>query len=305
MTPSDPNIPKNFRCGFIAICGPPNAGKSTLTNYLLEQKISITSNKPQTTRDRILGIVNRPRAQLVLVDTPGIFKAKGQLNTRIVRSALSAITDVDVVLLLIDAARPPHKDGEALSLQKIQHVDKPVVLALNKIDCVKKPKLLELIDRWRAVHDFKAIIPISAKLGTQTQDLMMALESLLPPGDPMFPEEMLTDVSQRFLASEMIREKVFRLTGQEIPYSTAVTIDSFKEKKGGKTIYIQATIHVERDSQKGIIIGKKGARLKQIGAESRLDIERMTGATVFLELFVRVQKKWGSDPRILTEFGYS
>ncbi len=305
MTPPAQNTSKDFHCGFIAICGPPNAGKSTLTNYLLEEKISITSNKPQTTRNRILGIVNRPHAQLVLVDTPGIFRAKGQLNTRIVKSALSAITDVDVVLLLIDAGRPAHKDGETLSLERIKHADKPVILALNKIDCIKKPRLLELIDRWRDIYDFEAIIPISAKFGTQTRDLLMALEELLPPGDPVFPEDMLTDVSVRFLASEMIREKVFRLTGQEIPYATAVTIDAFKEKKGGRTIYIQATIHVERDSQKGIIIGKKGARLKQIGAESRLDIERMTGAAVFLELFVRVQKKWGSDPKILTEFGYS
>ncbi len=298
-------VEKGFGAGFVAVCGPPNAGKSTLTNCLLQEKISITSAKPQTTRNRILGIINRPLAQLVLVDTPGIFRANNQLNARIVKSALAAMAEVDVLLLLIDAARPPHKEGETLSLRQIQQGKKPVVLALNKIDRVQKPRLLELIDRWRCLHDFAAIIPISARYGTQTEDLLITLEELLPPGEPLFPADMLTDVSERFLAAEMIREKVFRLTGQEIPYATAVTIDTFQEKKAGAVVHIQATIHVERDSQKGIIIGKKGVRLKEIGAQSRRDIERMTGAAVFLELFVRVQKKWGSDPALLSEFGYS
>ncbi|MDY6824466.1 MAG: GTPase Era [Thermodesulfobacteriota bacterium] len=294
-----------FRAGFIAICGPPNAGKSTLLNRLIGEKISITSRKPQTTRNRILGIVNRETAQLVFMDTPGIFRAKGHLNTRIVDAAVSAMNDVDVVLLMIDAAAPPHKDGEALSLERLDLVKKPVVLALNKIDRVKKPELLEIIDKWQNMHAFKHIIPISATQGMQTEALTQAVEMLLPEGYPLFPEDMLTDVPIRFIAAEMIREKVFRLTGQEIPYATAVTVDTFTEDMKKNHISIQATIHVEKNSQKGIIIGRQGRMLKKIGQQSRQDIERLTGARVFLELFARVQRKWSSDKRVLKDLGYS
>ena len=294
---------KDFRSGFIAICGPPNAGKSTLLNLLAGEKISITSDKPQTTRNRILGVVNRKNAQMVFVDTPGIFRPRGKLNTAIVGTAVSALADVDVILLVIDVVKP-RKDAEHLIIEHMKHHNKPVVLALNKIDRIKKHKLLEMIDSWQRLYAFERIVPISAQEAIQTEDLMTELETLLPEGGSLFPEEMLTDAPERFLAAEMIREKVFRLTGQEIPYATAVTIDTFKEKKEGSVIHIQATIHVERDSQKGIIIGKQGAMLKQIGQESRQDIEQMTGARVFLELFVRVQKNWSSDDRRLSEFGY-
>ncbi|ABW66923.1 GTPase Era [Desulfosudis oleivorans] len=301
---TDPLEPKkDFRSGFIAICGPPNAGKSTLLNLLAGEKISITSDKPQTTRNRILGVVNRKNAQVVFVDTPGIFRPKGKLNTAIVGTAVSALADVDVILLVIDVVKP-RKDAEHLTIEHLKHHNKPVVLALNKIDRIKKHKLLEMIDSWQRLYAFERIVPISALESIQTEDLMAELETLLPEGGPLFPEEMLTDAPERFLAAEMIREKVFRLTGQEIPYATAVTIDTFKEKKEGSVIHIQATIHVERDSQKGIVIGKQGAMLKQIGQESRQDIEQMTGARVFLELFVRVQKNWSSDDRRLSEFGY-
>jgi len=300
----DPLEPKkDFRSGFIAICGPPNAGKSTLLNLLTGEKISITSDKPQTTRNRILGVVNRKNAQVVFVDTPGIFRPKGKLNTAIVGTAVSALADVDVILLVIDVVKP-RKDAEHVTIEHLKHHNKPVVLALNKIDRIKKHKLLEMIDTWQRLYPFERVVPISALEAIQTEDLMVELEALLPEGGPLFPEEMLTDAPERFLAAEMIREKVFRLTGQEIPYATAVTIDTFKEKKEGSVIHIQATIHVERDSQKGIIIGKQGAMLKQIGQESRQDIEQMTGARVFLELFVRVQKNWSSDDRRLSEFGY-
>lgn len=304
MTSRNTPPPPPFHSGFIAICGPPNAGKSTLLNRLAGEKISITSKKPQTTRNRILGVVNRDAAQLVFMDTPGIFRAKGQLNTRIVDAAVSAMNDVDVILLMIDVAAPPHKDGEALSLQRLRNIRKPVVLALNKIDRIKKPQILECIDRWREIYDFSHIIPVSAKHGTQTEALMQAVEALLPEGFPLFPEDMLTDVPMRFIAAEMIREKVFRLTGQEVPYATAVTIDTFTEEARGSRITIQATIHVEKNSQKGIIIGRHGAMLKKIGQQSRHDIQRLTGAKVFLELFVRVQRKWSSNARILKDFGY-
>lgn len=292
-----------FRSGFIAICGPPNAGKSTLLNLLAGEKISITSDKPQTTRNRILGIVNRKGSQMVFVDTPGIFRPRGRLNAAIVGAAVSALADVDVILLVIDVAKP-HREGEHLTLEHLKNHKKPVVLALNKIDRIKKHRLLEIIDTWRRLYPFDRIVPISAQEAIQTDDLTTVLEALLPEGGPLFPEEMFTDAPERFLAAELIREKVFRLTGQEIPYATAVTIDTFEEKKEGAVIHIQATIHVERDSQKGIIIGKQGSMLKQIGQEARQDIEHMTGARVFLELFVRVQKDWSSNDNLLSEFGY-
>ena len=298
MTESSP-----FKSGFVSIVGRPNVGKSTLLNRILGQKIAIASNKPQTTRNRILGVVNRKNAQMVFVDTPGIFRPRGKLNTAIVGTAVSALADVDVILLVIDVVKP-RKDAEHLIIEHMKHHNKPVVLALNKIDRIKKHKLLEMIDSWQRLYAFERIIPISALEAIQTEDLMVDLEALLPAGGPLFPEEMLTDAPERFLAAEMIREKVFHLTGQEIPYATAVTIDTFKEKKERSVIHIQATIHVERDSQKGIIIGRQGAMLKQIGQESRRDIEQMTGARVFLELFVRVQKNWSSDDRRLSEFGY-
>lgn len=300
------NRPGNdFRSGFIAICGPPNAGKSTLLNRLTGEKISITSDKPQTTRNRILGIVNREKSQLVFIDTPGIFKATGKLNTRIVNTAVSALADVDLVLMMIDVSGRPRMNDAALIVRQLEKTNKPVMLALNKIDLIKKPDLLAYIDQWRTIYTYTHIIPVSAKLGDQTEELMQAMETQLPVGIPLFPQDMITDLPERFIAAEMIREKIFRMTNQEIPYATAVSIDTFKEKKNGGVIHIQATIHVERSSQKGIIIGKKGQRLKTIGEQSRLDIQRLTGARVYLELFVRVQDKWRSSDAILTEFGYS
>ena len=295
----------DYHAGFIAICGPPNAGKSTLLNRLTGEKISITSDKPQTTRTRILGIVNREKSQLVFIDTPGIFKAEGKLNTRIVNTAISALADVDLVLMMIDISGRPRMNDARLIVSRLDTIKKPVVLALNKIDLIRKPEILAHIDQWRTVYPFEHIIPISAKNGEQADGLVQVLETLLPAGLPLFPEDMVTDMPERFIAAEMIREKIFRLTNQEIPYATAVSIDSFKEKNNGALIHIQATIHVEKSSQKGIIIGRQGQRLKEIGEKSRLDIQRMTGARVYLELFVRVQENWRSSDASLTEFGYS
>ncbi len=292
-----------FRSGFVAICGPPNAGKSTLLNRLTGEKIAITSNKPQTTRNRILGIVTGRTSQTVFMDTPGIFKAAGKLNTRLVDTAVSALADVDVILLMVDASRSRRAD-EGLAVGQLENRKTPVVLALNKIDLIKKPIVLEHIEKWRAVYPFAHIFPISARHGDQTDELLRALEALLPPGDMLFPPDMVTDMPERFIAAEMIREKIFRQTGQEIPYATAVSIDTFEEKKNGALIHIRATIHVEKASQKGIIIGKKGQRLKEIGEKSRQDIQRLTGARVYLELFVRVQDKWRSNDMVLREFGY-
>ncbi|MEA3429156.1 MAG: GTPase Era [Thermodesulfobacteriota bacterium] len=293
----------DFKSGFVAIVGAPNAGKSTLLNRMLGEKVSITSKKPQTTRNRIIGVVHRPFSQIIFIDTPGMHRAKGKLNVRIVDVALSSLGDVDIVLILIDISKPD-PDSESFIVKKLEKQKRCVILALNKIDLVNKVELIAIIDKWAKAYPFDAIVPISAKHGNQVETLIESAERLLPKGPPLFPEDTLTDMPQRFIAAEMIREKVFRLTGQEIPYSTAVTIDSFSTKKKGALVMINATIHVERASQKGIIIGKGGSKIKQIGESSRKDIERMVGAKVFLKLFVHVQKDWSKDTKALRNFGY-
>ena len=293
----------DFKSGFVAIVGAPNAGKSTLLNRMLGEKVSITSKKPQTTRNRIIGVVHRPFSQIVFIDTPGMHRAKGMLNVRIVDVALSSLGDVDIVLVLVDVSNPD-PISEDFIVKQLQKKQRRVILVLNKIDLVDKSMLLAVIDKWSKAHPFEAVVPISAKHGDQVEALLDSMESLLPEGPPLFPEDTLTDMPQRFIAAEMIREKVFRLTGQEIPYSTAVTIDSFSTKKRGALVTINATIHVEKASQKGIIIGRGGSKLKRIGEQARKDIEKMVGAKVFLKLFVRVQKDWSKDTRALRNFGY-
>lgn len=295
--------PIDFKSGFVAIIGAPNVGKSTLLNKMLGQKLSITSNKPQTTRNRILGIANTPSAQYVFLDTPGVHESKTPLNLRIVEVALATLGDSDLILMLVDASKPD-TEAENLLIQALKNQLNPVILAINKTDIVKKPVLLEHIDAWRKRYPFQAIIPISAKTEDQLKALFSAMDTALPSGPPLFPESMMTDMPERFLAAEMIREKAFRMTGQEIPYAVAVTIDAFKEEKNGRLTSIEATIHVERDSQKGVIIGKGGAKLKQIGKAARKELEKMLATKVFLKLFVRVQKNWTRDTKALRRFGY-
>ncbi len=291
----------NTRSGFVAIIGAPNAGKSTFLNFVLGQKISITSKKPQTTRDRILGIVNRKGSQIVFVDTPGIHKATNLLNQKIVAQAVNALEDVDSILFLVDVTSK-RKSDEQLILNQLRKLSKPVILGLNKIDRVKKHTILPMIETYETAYDFGAVVPVSSKTGLQVESLLDEIEKTLEPGPPLFPEETLTDVSERFIIKEIIREKIFRLTGMEIPYSSAVTIDAFEEEK--RLIVIHASIHVIRDSQKGIIIGKKGAMLKQIGEKARNDIERLVRSKVLLKLFVKVTRNWSSSERKLSEFGY-
>ncbi len=294
---------ETFRSGYVAILGAPNAGKSTLLNRMLGQKISITSKKPQTTRNRILGVVQRPSAQIVFLDTPGVHQSKTPLNSRIVDAALATMAEVDLLLMVADAKSPDQK-SEALLVRKLAEQKKPVLLALNKIDQIKRPDLLEQIETWSDALSFAGIVPISAKSGEQVDRLLDAMQDLLPPGPPFFPEDSLTDMPSRFIAAELIREKAFRLTGQEIPYAVAVTVDKYEEEKAGALVRIHATIHVERDSQKGIVIGKKGVKLKQIGEAARLAMEEMLETRVFLKLFVRVQKNWTKDTKALRKFGY-
>lgn len=292
-----------FKSGFVTIVGAPNVGKSTLLNRFLGEKISITSKKPQTTRNRVLGVVHRPNSQMVFIDTPGIHKAENVFNIRIVDAALGAIGDADLILLLIDVTHPD-PPSDAVLLQALKKQKRAVVLSVNKIDGVDRAVILKAIEEWAALYEFLEVVPISAKQGIQTDRLLDVMEAALPHGPPYFPEDSITDVPERFIAAEMIREKVFRLTGQEIPYSTAVSVEAFNEDASRGLVSIHASIHVERDSQKGIVIGKGGKKLKQIGEAARKDLERMMGSRVFLKLFVRVQKNWSKDTTALRRFGY-
>ncbi len=292
----------DFKSGYIAIAGPPNAGKSTLLNFILGEKISITSKKPQTTRNRILGILHKKTFQFIFVDTPGVHCTKKEFNTRLVDEAMSVIGDADIILFIIDIKKRD-LSSEQLIIKQLKNNKRPVILGLNKIDLVKKQDILPVISEMSEKFNFDTIIPVSAKTGIGVSDLVIAMESILPKGPPFFPKESITDVSERFIVAEIIREKVFRLTGQEIPYSTAVTIDSFN-RKNKDLVVIFANIYIERNSQKGIIIGNKGEKLKNIGQEARKDIEVMLSTKVYLKLFVRVQKNWSSDTKAMKRFGY-
>lgn len=297
------NIETSFKSGFVAIIGAPNVGKSTLLNRLIGQKIAITSKKPQTTRHRVLGVAHLPEAQLIFLDTPGIHQAKGPLNVRMVEVALKVLGDVDLIVFIIDAVSADNASDEII-LESLKKRGLPVIFAINKVDLVKKGKLLPLMEEWDAVYPFRAIVPISALNGTQVDELVKEMVAVLPEGPKYYPEESVTDMPERFIAAEMIREKVFRLTEQEIPYGVAVTVESFKERPEKDLIEIQATIHVERESQKPMIIGKGGKMLKRIGEQAREDIEVMVGRKVFLNLWVRVQKKWTRDAAAIRRFGY-
>lgn len=293
----------SFRSGFVSIIGRPNVGKSTLLNRILGEKIVITSDKPQTTRNRIQGIHNLPGAQIVFIDTPGIHNAKSRLNKYMVEVALSSIKEVDLILLLVEAQRPPSEQEREI-IDVLAGATAPVFLVLNKTDLAGQGAVLELIATYRDLYPFREILPVSAEAGVGVEGLVELVKSYLPEGPVYFPDDILTDLPERFIVAEIVREKVFRLTRDEIPYSTAVEVDSFKEREDGGLVSIAATITVERDSQKGIVIGKKGAMLRRIGTEARIEIERLLATKVFLELFVRVRKDWSENPKILKELGY-
>ena len=293
---------KPFRSGFVAIVGRPNVGKSTLLNRILGDKIVITSDKPQTTRNRIQGIHNLPGGQIVFIDTPGIHRATSRLNRYMVETALAAVEEVDAMLFLVDAGVSPAGEEKFLA-DVLTKAKAPVVLVLNKVDLLEKETLLEKMAAYSRLYPFKEIVPLSALTGDGVDLLVKVLYPLLPEGPAYFPEDILTDLPERFVVAEIIREKVFRLTRDEIPYSIAVVVDSFKERPDG-LVAISATINVERDSQKGIVIGRKGEMLKRIGSQARRDIERLLASRVYLELFVRVQKDWSENPQLLKEFGY-
>lgn len=292
-----------FKCGFISILGRPNVGKSTLFNRILGEKLAIVSEKPQTTRNRILGIKNVEGGQLIFLDTPGIHKGQSRLNERMRSTAITSGQDADVLLILTDAHEPDtEKDRDVIDTLK----ESPGTsfLVINKIDLVKKETLLPLMDQYRTLHPFQEIVPVSAATGDGTERLLEVVLPYLPESPPYYPVDMLTDQSERFLVSEMIREKVIECCYQEIPFSTAVTVESFKEQEEKNLIVIHATIHVERDSQKRIVIGKGGQKLKQIGQRAREEIEVFFGKRVFLELWVDIVRNWTQDPQALSRLGY-
>ena len=293
----------DFRCGYIALVGRPNVGKSTLLNRILGQKISITSRRPQTTRHRVLGIKSQPAAQLIYVDTPGIHDFSGRaMNRHMNRTASSVLQDVDVVVFLVDGLHWTADDD--LVLKKLGQITSPVILAVNKIDLLGNreellPRLQALSEKYRFLH----IIPISAGKGDNVEELEAAIERLLPQAPPLFPEDQVTDRSVRFLAAELVREKLFRKLGKELPYGLTVEIEQFKSDTN--ITHIHALIWVERKSQKYIVIGKQGRMLKEVGIEARRDIEALIDGKVNLKLWVKVKEGWADDERALHSLGYT
>jgi GTP-binding protein Era len=291
-----------FRSGYVAIIGRPNVGKSTLLNRILGEKVAIVSAKPQTTRNRVTGIRTTSASQIVFIDTPGIHQGHSLINRRMVDTALQTLDEVDGVVWLLDAHERIKQDEERIA-ETLRGVETPVLIVLNKIDLVSKGKLLPLIERCAELLPGKDIVPVSATTGEGVEIVLKAVEKWLPEGPPFFTEGEHTSQSERFLASEIIREKVFVLAREEIPYGVAVTIDDFTEKPEKNLIVIAATIHTERDSHKGILIGKRGAMLREIGKQAREELEGLLGCRIFLELFVRVDLGWTQDPRALAEMG--
>jgi GTP-binding protein Era len=290
----------SFRSGFVAVVGRPNVGKSTLVNRLIGEKVAIVSDKPQTTRNRILAVLNRPDGQVVLFDTPGIHKPMHRMNERMVEAALGSLGQVDLALWVVDVTEE-YGPGDRYVKEVLARSGKPVVLALNKIDLIPKPRLLPLIDQYRRLLDFVEVIPLSALEGDNVDVLGERLVAHLPEGDRLYPEDFLTDQPERFFVAEMVREQILRHTREEIPYSTAVVVDSFKE--GDPLVRIEASILVERPSQKGILIGRGGAMLKAIGSAARREIEAFLGTKVYLGLFVKVREGWREDQAVLDEMG--
>jgi GTP-binding protein Era len=297
-----------MKSGFVAIVGRPNVGKSTLLNRLLGQKLAIVSHKPQTTRGRILGVVTRPDAQIALLDTPGLHTAKGGLNARMVEAALHTLADADVVLFLIEAGTPAIDAATRKALGQIVAAKKPTLLVINKIDTLPRRALLPLIDRWKDLNAWTEVYPLSALKGENVDGLLDVVARHLPEAEAMFPAEQWTDRSERDLCSELIREQILKQTEKEVPYSTAVLIEEFDETERAVgprgLVRIMATVLVERDSQKAIVIGKGGSRLKEIGTRARHEMERLLRAKVFLQLHVRVEPGWTQSEKGLRRAGY-
>ena len=292
---------KEFRSGFVAIVGRPNAGKSTLVNRLVGQKIAIVTPKPQTTRNRIQGIVTKPQGQIVFIDTPGLHEADSALGRQMMQEVAAALEGIDVLLLMVDASSMhPHADD--LLLEKAKRFRGKTILALNKVDRLPKPKLLPLIESFSKAFEFSAIVPISALQGTGCDELLDETLKHMPQGEPYFPEDQVTDQPERFLAAEIIREKAIQLMYHEVPYALAVVVEKYEEKPG--LLRIEAVLNVERDSQKKILIGHKGEMLKKIGTEARKELEAILDSKIYLGLFVKVSPDWRGNPQKVRELDW-
>jgi len=292
-----------FRSGFISIIGRTNVGKSTFLNRVLQQKIAIVSDKPQTTRNKIVGIYHSEHAQLIFLDTPGFHKPKHRLNEIMLKTAVNTLDGIDVVLYLIEPDQVVGP-GDRYIIDLLQNVKTPVILAVNKVDLVSKEQILPVIDTYSKVYNFAEIIPMSALTNENVEHTIETIITYLSEGPQFYPKEMVTDQPEQFIVAELIREKVLHLTREEIPYSIAVVIERMRPREDGSIIDIDATVYVERSSQKGIIIGKSGNMLKRIGTLARKDIETILGAKIYLTLWVKVRKKWRMNEHYLRMFGY-
>ncbi|BBF45226.1 GTP-binding protein Era [Lachnospiraceae bacterium KM106-2] len=295
---------QNFKSGFVTLIGRPNVGKSTLMNQLIGQKIAITSDKPQTTRNRIQTVYTDDNGQIIFLDTPGIHKAKNKLGEYMVTAAETTLKEVDVILWLVEPSTFIGA-GERHIAEVLKNVKTPVILVINKIDTVKKEEILTFIDKYKTIHDFDEIIPVSALKGENKDVLVKEIMKYLPYGPMFYDEDTVTDQPERQIVSELIREKALRLLSDEIPHGIAVSIDSMKERNHGKLFDINATIVCERDSHKGIIIGKQGSMLKRIGTSARRDIENLLDTKVNLQLWVKVKKDWRDSDFLLKNYGYN
>lgn len=294
---------QEFKSGFVSIIGRPNVGKSTFLNQVIGQKIAIMSDKPQTTRNKIQGVYTEDHAQIIFIDTPGIHKPKHKLGDFMMKVAQNTLKEVDVVLFMVNAAEG-YGRGDEFIIEKLKTIQTPVMLVVNKIDQVHPDELLPLIETYRTLFPFKEIVPISALQGNNVTTLLEQIKSYLPQGPQYYPQDQVTDHPEHFIVSELIREKALQLTREEIPHSIAVVIDVMKKRENGNIIDVNATIIIERASQKGIIIGKQGSMLKEIGKRARMDIEALLGSKVYLELWVKVQKDWRNRLSQLRDFGF-
>jgi len=290
------------KSGFIAVIGRPNVGKSTLINTLIGQKIAIMSDKPQTTRNRILCILTQPDAQIIFLDTPGIHKPRHKLGEYMVKAAEGTLKEVDAILFVVDATEQMGP-GEYYILERLQATRRPVILVVNKLDLIEKEQVLPIISHYTEKYPFAGVVPISAKDETNLDSLLTEVKKYLPDGPQYYPDDMVTDQPERLIVAELIREKVLHLTHDEVPHAIAVETEEMKTRDNGD-VYVRATIYVERDSQKGIIIGAKGTMLKQIGALARTDIEALLGNRVYLDLWVKVKKDWRDREGVLRNFGF-
>ncbi len=292
-----------FKSGFISIIGRPNVGKSTFLNRVIGQKIAIMSDKPQTTRNKVQGVLTTNDAQMVFIDTPGIHKPKHKLGDFMIKLAINTFREVDLILFMINAEEG-YGRGDEFIIEQLKNVQTPVFLVINKIDQVHPDQLIVLIDQYKEMYPFKEILPISALEGNNVERLIQQIQEYLPEGPQYYPFDQVTDHPERFIVSELIREKALHLTREEVPHSIAVVIDQMKKEGNKQHIHVMATIVVERDSQKGIVIGKQGKMLKEIGQRARKDIENLLGSKVFLELWVKVQKDWRNKAAHLRDFGF-